>query len=1393
MPAPSPQSSISSSPSLKRKQPTISSFFTKRPSQSQQSPRAEVNSSPSISTSKTAEPENTEESVEDENEEDDDEIVPPALKRAKVNGSQPQHGSLNPEATAKAKPVSRAEQASQLASSQLSKFASSPAVQAEEAGGDDEEAKERQRKREKLHQKFVRRLGGADCQIGIGRRQMSEATPVEEGAEDDEEEVAAPAPSKGKAGKKIGSKLTPMERQIIDIKKKHMDTILLVEVGYKYRFFGEDARVAAKELSIVCIPGKFRYDEHSSEAHLDRFASASIPVQRLHVHVKRLVTAGHKVGVVRQLETAALKAAGDNRNAPFVRKLTNVYTKSTYIDDMEGLEGSTAGTSGASATGYILCITETNARGWGNDEKVHVGIVAVQPTTGDIVYDEFDDGFMRSEIETRLLHIAPCELLIVGELSKATEKLVQHLSGGKTNVFGDEVRVERAPKAKTAAAESHSHVSSFYAGNMKSADSQNDEIASNLLQKVLQLPDQITICLSSMIKHMTEYGLEHVLQLTKYFQHFSSRSHMLLNGNTLTSLEIYQNQTDHSAKGSLFWTLDRTQTRFGQRMLRKWVGRPLLDKHQLEYRVNAVEELKDSQNLIMVERIKALLAKIKHDLEKGLIRICYGKCSRPELLTILQMMQMIAQEFADVKAPADTGFSSPAISQAIVSLPTILQDVVSFLNKINMHAARNDDKYAFFREEEETEEISEHKLGIGAVEHELEEHRPVAGGAIGKKTVTYASVAGVDYLIEVENSSPSIKTVPASWIKVSGTKKVSRFHTPEVIKLIRQRDQHREALAAACDTAFLALQAEISANYQTLRDCVQSLATLDCLNSLATIASQPGYVKPEYTEQTGIHVEQGRHPMVEQLLLDSYVPNDINLDSDKTRALLVTGPNMGGKSSYVRQVALIAIMGQIGSYVPAQSAKLGMLDAVFTRMGAFDNMLAGESTFMVELSETADILKQATPRSLVILDELGRGTSTHDGVAIAQAVLDYMVRSIRSLTLFITHYQHLAAMVHSFQDNELRNVHMRFSESDSGTGTGEDITFLYEIGEGVAHRSYGLNVARLANLPGSLLEMAKQKSAELEEKIRRRRLAGLVATIGGVMESGDESGRLQQATLDLLSGCDIQFRRENRLDIALVKNLPIALIFLPAADIPTFIGEGRVDIGITGRDQVAEHDAQLPDDGNVSGVQEILDLGFGGCKLQVQVPEKGDVQTVKELIGKNVVTSFTALSEQFFANLEKEFGAGERKTNIKYVGGSVEAACALGVADGIVDLVESGETMRAAGLKAIDTVVESTAILVKNRNTQNPLVDLITSRIRGVITAQKFVLCQYNIPRESLSTASSITPGKRAPTITALEEDGWVAVSSMVEKKKVATVMDELIKVGATDILVLSIANSRTD
>lgn len=794
--------------------------------------------------------------------------------------------------------------------------------------------------------------------------------------------------------------------------------------------------------------------------------------------------------MVRQLETAALKAAGDTRNKAFERGLTNLYTKGTYIDDQEGLEAPVAAPEGgAPATGHLLCLTETYPKGWGSDEKVQIGLVAVQPATGDIIYDDFEDGWMRSELETRLLHIAPCEFLIVGDVSKATEKLVQHLSGSKTNVFGDKARVERVEKPKTMAAQSYSHITSFYAEKTAldapaSSQVESSQETGTLLDKVHKLSENATVCLSAMITHLTDYGLQHVFDLTKYFQSFSARSHMLLNGNTLTSLEVYRNQTDNAERGSLFWTLDRTQTRFGQRLLRKWVGRPLLDRQRLDERVAAVEELKNGQQTIAIDRIKHLLSKVKADLERSLIRIYYRKCTRPELLSALQTLQMIAQEYAHVASAAEAGFKSEMVSEAVASLPRISDQVIHFLERINTQAAKADDKYNFFRDEHETDDITNHKVGIAAVEHDLNEFKKVAAEKVKRKNVDYVTVAGIEYLIELENTQ--LKNVPASWAKISGTKKVSRYHAPEVVTLMRERDQHKEALANACDAAFTNLLAEIGSKYQAFRDCVQSLALLDCLLSLADVASQPGYCKPEFTEQIGIDIDGGRHPMVEQLLLDAFVPNDVHLSAQETRALLITGPNMGGKSSYVRSVALIAIMAQIGSYVPADSARLGLLDAVFTRMGAFDNMMKGESTFMVELSETSDILKQATPRSLIILDELGRGTSTHDGVAIAQAVLHYVVTKLKSLTLFITHYQTLAKMSDQF-DGELRNVHMRFTEQDTDTGE-QDVTFLYEVGEGVAHRSYGLNVAKLAGLPKSLLDEASRRSKQMEEEEGRKRL-----------------------------------------------------------------------------------------------------------------------------------------------------------------------------------------------------------------------------------------------------------------------------------------------------------------
>ncbi|SCV01549.1 LAMI_0G12200g1_1 [Lachancea mirantina] len=280
-----------------------------------------------------------------------------------------------------------------------------------------------------------------------------------------------------------------------------------------------------------------------------------------------------------------------------------------------------------------------------------------------------------------------------------------------------------------------------------------------------------------------------------------------------------------------------------------------------------------------------------------------------------------------------------------------------------------------------------------------------------------------------------------------------------------------------------------------------------------------------------------------------------------------------------------------------------------------------------------------------------------------------------------------------------------------------------------------------------------------------------------------KKGRLYEKAVKILKESDIHFHRSQRLDIALSTNMPIALIFLPAADIPMFVGEGRCDLGITGVDQVMESevDVNLP-----------MDLQFGSCKLQVQVPATGKYTDPKQLIGKTIVSSFCNLTKQYFAELEG-VPIDQLKTKIRYVGGSVEASCALGIADAIVDLVESGETMRAAGLTDIATVLQTSAHLIESkRPVGNPeLLKTIKSRIEGVMTAQRYVHCNYNVPEAFLPQVLKITPGRRAPTISQIDDEGWVAVSAMIERKNKGNIMDELKNAGACDIMVFEISNCR--
>ncbi|KKA29438.1 hypothetical protein TD95_002678 [Thielaviopsis punctulata] len=898
-----------------------------------------------------------------------------------------------------------------------------------------------------------------------------------------------------------------------------MDTLLVIEVGYKFQFFGEDARTAAKTLSIMCIPGRLRYDDDPSEAHLDRnkFAKASIPVHRLSVHVKRLIGAGLKVGVVRQVETAALKKAGDNRNAPFERRLTNLYTKGTYVDDLDGLDIAADNTSAVTRTttsgGYMLCLYETPIGSTlGTDEKVRFGMLAVHPGTGDVMHDVFEDGFLRSELETRLLHISPCEMLLVGPVTRATEKLLRHLSGA-ANVFGEETRIERVAVDDCAAfvSAAAAHVTQFYTERTAlpttttTTTTTNPPTSSTLsLDSILQLSPSILACLSAMITHLTEYDLQHVFDLTSNFSSFSQRTHMLLSGTALSSLEIFRNATDGSPHGSLLWAIDKTVTRPGRRLLRKWLGAPLLDSAALAARTDAVAELAANAHSPAVARLDALLASVHGDLERSLLRVYYARCSRREVLVLLQTLQKVALHYPAVATPADTGFTSPLLQRAVLALPGILDSVVAVLDKIDAAAARADDKLNFLREPEHTEAMHSALCGIVGVDAELAEQRAAIARALDYKTpVPFVTVAGIEFLVEVPVSH--VRRVPASWLKVSGTKKVARFHTPTVLRLIAERDRHKEALAAACDAAFRALLARMAAHYQPWRAAVCALAQLDCLRSLSRVAALPGYTRAQLLSSgpPQIHIADGRHPVAEHLLSSAYIPFSSTLGGTQAAAQLITGPNMGGKSSYVRTVAQLCILAQIGSFVPARAAALTPLDAVHTRMGARDNLFAGESTFMVEVSETARILRCATPRSLVLLDELGRGTSTHDGAALAHAVLHHVAHETRCLTLFITHYQNLAGVAQMLDGQRVRNVHMRFDAAVDDAGQ-EHVTFLYEVADGVAHRSYGLNVARLARVPAAVLEVAREKSKELESTVKKRQLAAASKALTALLQGNHD-------------------------------------------------------------------------------------------------------------------------------------------------------------------------------------------------------------------------------------------------------------------------------------------------
>ncbi|KAF9264759.1 hypothetical protein L218DRAFT_972361 [Marasmius fiardii PR-910] len=851
-----------------------------------------------------------------------------------------------------------------------------------------------------------------------------------------------------------GEPYTPLEKQVLQLQKDNVGTLLMVEVGYKYRFFGNDAKIASRELGIVCFPDR-------------NFIVASIPTHRWEIHLKKLLSKGHRVGIVSQVETAALKKVSDNRNAPFKRKLFRLYTAATFVDDL-----SSADEIERYAPPPILCIIE-DSKG-ANDSQVTIGLIAISPSTGDVIWDEFDDVLMRLGLETRLEHLKPTEILVLRDgLTHPTQKVLTHLPGNVRLEYYDEQMLYT---------DAFSLVSTFY-----SAAGEPERIG-RLLAAVSGFPRRVVIALAQIIDYLKAFDIADTLMEANFFERFTAHSRtMILGANTLHNLEIFNNETDGTIHGSLLSILDHTKTKFGARLLKRWVGQPLTNKAALQERTNAVEEILSSSS----EKLLTLRQSLSNlpDLAKGLSRIHYGQCTPKEISVLLPAFNKIAIAFEPFSDPSHCGFTSTVLNDIVFALPQLREPVQGLLDAISIPSAAEGRKETLWKDPEKYPHLEDchdltNKQLLRIAEAELMDELKSIRKLLKLPSLEWTSVAGEEYLVEIKNTDK--RPIPPAWPLISKTKYNTRYRPPEVKKKMEERSQYQEILETECNRAFRSFLSEITKHYGLLRNAINKLAVADCLFSLAQVALKPDYVRPTFTDVDQLEIVDGRHPMVEVIRLDPFIPNTIRMGSDENpQSKIITGPNMGGKSSLVRMVALIAIMAQIGSYVPAASAKLSMLDAILTRMGAYDDLIRGRSTFMVEMSETSDILGKATSKSLVILDELGRGTSTFDGMAVASATLQHLLQTTGCKTLFITHYPMLAVELSKKFPRLVENMHMGYTTQPSVDGS-RNITFLYVLSPGVATESFGVECGRLAKLPEDILRAASEQAATMERETEGR-------------------------------------------------------------------------------------------------------------------------------------------------------------------------------------------------------------------------------------------------------------------------------------------------------------------
>ncbi len=589
-----------------------------------------------------------------------------------------------------------------------------------------------------------------------------------------------------------------------------------------------------------------------------------------------------------------------------------------------------------------------------------------------------------------------------------------------------------------------------------------------LIGKKINEMEKNTLSISSMnalieyIEQTQKTSLDHINKITVY--HLSK--YMALDINARRNLEITEKMRDKSKKGTLLWVLDKTSTSMGGRMLRRWLNNPLIDVVEINERLDSVKELKD--NIMLRGDITENLKKV-YDIERLSGKMAYGNSNARDMVTLKNSLYKLP-EVKSILANCN----STLLKKLYDNLDE-LQDIYGLIDK-----AIVDDPPMTIKDggiiklgyDEEIDKLktaqTEGKKWLVKLEADEKEKTGIKNLKIG-----FNKVFG--YYIEVTKSF--LKQVPDRFIRKQTLTNAERYITEELKELENQILGAEEKVVNLEYDAFLDIRKEISKNIKRLQTTSEVISTLDVLCSFATVAEDMNYCMPEVTASGTIDIQNGRHPVIEKILGEgSFVENDTYLDENENRLAIITGPNMAGKSTYMRQVALIVLMAQVGSFVPAETAKIGVVDKIFTRVGASDDLSMGQSTFMVEMMEVASILKEATKNSLVILDEIGRGTSTYDGLSIAWAVAEFIADKERcgAKTLFATHYHELTELENKLEG--IKNYSIAVKEK------GEDIIFLRKIVRGGTDESYGIHVAKLAGVPKVVTSKANEILRSLERK-----------------------------------------------------------------------------------------------------------------------------------------------------------------------------------------------------------------------------------------------------------------------------------------------------------------------